>query len=116
MRHARYFRHTSIFYIGWKQLVSSYSWALGIITNPINNYNKSYQSIGSGVIEGLCRSFVKDRMELSGMRWTEIGAEAMLELRSAKVNGVWTEFWDYYIDAKKNELYQNQDTEFENAA
>ena len=74
--------------------------------------------IGSGVIEGLCRSFVKDRMELSGMRWTEIGAEAMLELRSAKVNGVWTEFWNYYIDAKKNELYQNQDTgiEFENAA
>ena len=74
--------------------------------------------IGSGVIEGLCRSFVKDRMELSGMRWTEIGAEAMLELRSAKVNGVWTEFWDYYIDAKKNELYQNQDTsmEFKNAA
>ncbi len=57
-------------------------------------------------------------MELSGMRWTEIGAEAMLELRSAKVNGVWTEFWDYYIDAKKDELYQNQDTsrEFENAA
>jgi len=74
--------------------------------------------IGSGVIEGLCRSFVKDRMELSGMRWTEIGAEAMLELRSAKVNGVWTEFWNYYIDAKKDELYQNQDTgiEFENTA
>ena len=23
--------------------------------------------IGSGVIEGLCRSFVKDRMELSGI-------------------------------------------------
>ncbi len=59
-------------------------------------------------MEGLCRSFVKDRMELSGMRWTEIGAEAMLKLRSAKVNGVWTKFWDYYIDTKKNELYQNQ--------
>ena len=57
-------------------------------------------------------------MELSGIRWTEIGAEAMLELRSAKVNGVQTEFWDYYIDVKKVELYQNQDTsiEFENAA
>ncbi len=35
------------------------------------------------------------------MRWTEIGAEAMLELRPAKVYGVWTEFWDYYIDSKK---------------
>ena len=76
--------------------------------------------IGSGVVEGLCRSFVKDRMELSGMRWTEIGAETMLELRSAKVNGAWNEFWDYYISAKKDELYpsqkQNMSEEDENAA
>jgi hypothetical protein len=74
--------------------------------------------IGSGVVEGLCRSFVKDRMELSGMRWTERGAEAMLELRSAKVNGVWTEFWDSYIDEKKDELYKSQDIsrECKNAA
>ncbi|MBA7528420.1 hypothetical protein ES705_20603 [subsurface metagenome] len=28
--------------------------------------------IGGGVIEGLCRSFVKDRMELSGMRWQRL--------------------------------------------
>ena len=76
--------------------------------------------IGSGVVEGLCRNFVKDRMELSGMRWTEIGAEAMLELRSAKINGVWTEFWDHYIEAKKDNLYpnrnQNMSEEDENAA
>ena len=52
------------------------------------------------------------------MRWTKLGDEAMLELRLAKVNGVWTEFWNYYIDAKKDELYKNQDKgiEFENAA
>ncbi len=74
--------------------------------------------VGSGVVEGLCRSFVKDRMELSGMRWTEIGAEAMLELRSAKVNGVWTGYWDHYIEAKKDNLYssQNMIEEDENAA
>ena len=76
--------------------------------------------IGSGVVEGLCRSFVKDRMELSGMRWIKIGAEAMLELRSAKVNGSWTEFWDHYIEAKKDELYpsqyQNTSKDVENAA
>jgi len=74
--------------------------------------------IGSGVIEGLCRSFVKDRMELSGMRWTEIGAESMLELRSIKVNGVWNEFWDYYAETKNKELYFDQFnfTDLENAA
>jgi len=38
--------------------------------------------IGIGVIEGACRHLTKDRMELSGMRWTVAGAEAMLALRS----------------------------------
>ncbi len=45
--------------------------------------------IGSGVIEGACRHVVKDRMELSGMRWTVDGAQAMLYLRSIYLNGDW---------------------------
>ena len=35
------------------------------------------------------------------MRWTKVGAEARLESSSAKVNVLWTEFWGYYINAKK---------------
>ena len=65
--------------------------------------------IGSGVIEGTCRSFIKDRMELSGMRWTEEGAESMLELRSVKVNGCWNDFWENFISTKRNVIYANQD-------
>ena len=61
--------------------------------------------IGSGVIEGACRSFVKDRMELAGMRWSEIGAEKMLELRSIKVNGKWNNLWQYFIVEEKQRLY-----------
>ena len=61
--------------------------------------------IGSGVIEGTCRSFVKDRMELAGMRWSEIGAEAMLELRSIKVNGKWDNYWGYFVTEEKRRLY-----------
>jgi len=61
--------------------------------------------IGSGVIEGTCRSFVKDRMELAGMRWSEIGAEAMLELRSIKVNGKWDNYWRYFVTEEKRRLY-----------
>jgi hypothetical protein len=34
--------------------------------------------IGTGVVEGACRHVVKDRMEQSGMRWTEAGALAVL--------------------------------------
>jgi len=61
--------------------------------------------IGSGVIEGACRSFVKDRMELAGMRWSEFGAEAMLELRSIKVNNKWDDFWDFFTGKEKQKLY-----------
>lgn len=45
--------------------------------------------IASGVIEGACRHFVKDRMELSGMRWTKPGAENLLGLRAIAENDDW---------------------------
>jgi hypothetical protein len=45
--------------------------------------------IASGVIEGACRHFVKDRFELSGMRWTQAGAENLLHLRAVAENDDW---------------------------
>ena len=51
--------------------------------------------IGSGVIEGACRNLVKDRMEMTGMRWCIKGAEAVLQMRSVDVNGLWKEFWNF---------------------
>ncbi len=53
--------------------------------------------IASGVIEGACRHFVKDRFELSGMRWTQHGAENLLWLRAVAEN----EDWDAYHDFRK---------------
>jgi hypothetical protein len=61
--------------------------------------------IGSGVVEGACKNLVKDRMELSGMRWTIQGAEAMLRLRSIAVNGLSDAFWSFRIDAQREHLY-----------
>ena len=61
--------------------------------------------IGSGVIEGACRHVVKDRMELSGMRWTVDGAQAMLYLRSIYLNGDWKEFDEHRIQTEQNALY-----------
>ena len=43
--------------------------------------------IATGVIEGACRHFIKDRMERSGMRWTRDGAQAMLDVCSEYLNG-----------------------------
>lgn len=62
--------------------------------------------IGSGVIEGACRHVVKDRMELSGMRWTVDGAQAMLHLRSIYLNGDWKEFDEHRIQTEQNTLYR----------
>ena len=62
--------------------------------------------IGSGVIEGACRHVVKDRMELSGMRWTVDGAQAMLYLRSIYLNGDWKEFDEHRIQTEQNTLYR----------
>ena len=38
--------------------------------------------IGSGVIEGTCRSVVTDRLKRAGMRWAERGGQAILNLRT----------------------------------
>jgi hypothetical protein len=48
--------------------------------------------IATGVIEGACRHLVKDRFELSGMRWSVPGAQAMLDLRAVALNGDWDDF------------------------
>src|SRR5215510_11388066 len=42
--------------------------------------------IATGVIEGACRYLVKDRMELTGARWSLEGAEAVLQLRSLRAS------------------------------
>jgi hypothetical protein len=61
--------------------------------------------IGSGVVEGACRHVVKDRMEQSGMRWTVQGAQALLDTRSAYLNGDWDEFMSYRIETEQAQLY-----------
>jgi hypothetical protein len=61
--------------------------------------------IGSGVVEGACRHLVKDRMELTGMRWRTKGAQAMLDLRSVFLNGDWDRFQQHRIEEKTRKLY-----------
>lgn len=61
--------------------------------------------IASGVIEGACRHFVKDRMERSGMRWTIESAQAMLDVRSIYLNGDWDIFMTYRIEQETQRLY-----------
>lgn len=57
-----------------------------------NEYLRQGYPIGSGVVEGACRHLVKDRMELTGMRWRVAGAQAILKLRAVSLNGDWEQF------------------------
>jgi hypothetical protein len=61
--------------------------------------------IGSGVAEGACRHVVKDRLELTGMRWTEAGAQSMLHLRALYLNGDWDAYLGYHIEKEQTALY-----------
>jgi hypothetical protein len=61
--------------------------------------------IASGVIEGACRHFVKDRCELSGMRWSQFGAEGLLRMRAVSENGDWDEYHAYRKKQRHLRLY-----------
>lgn len=64
--------------------------------------------IGSGVAEGACRHVVKDRMELTGMRWTVAGAQSLLHLRTIYLNGDWDPFVEHYIAAEQSRVYRQK--------
>jgi hypothetical protein len=52
--------------------------------------------IATGVIEGACRYLIKDRMDITGARWSLEGAEAVLRLRSLLVSGDWNDYWRFH--------------------
>lgn len=52
--------------------------------------------IATGVIEGACRYLVKDRMDITGARWTVAGAEAVLRLRALRASGDFEEYWAFH--------------------
>jgi hypothetical protein len=64
--------------------------------------------IASGVIEGACRHYVKDRLERAGMHWTRAGAQAMLDVRSEFLNGDWEAFHQFRIDRETERLYPHR--------
>lgn len=52
--------------------------------------------IATGVIEGACRHLVKDRMDVTGARWSLAGAEAVLRLRALRSSGDFDEYWQFH--------------------
>jgi hypothetical protein len=61
--------------------------------------------IASGPVEGACKNLIKDRMERSGMRWTEQMAEAIVQLRAIYLSGDFDAYWEFHIDQDQRRLY-----------
>jgi hypothetical protein len=62
----------------------------------VNSYRMDYKRyrqqglmIGSGAIEAAHRTLVQQRMKLSGQRWSDQGANNLLNLRVCKMSGKW---------------------------
>jgi hypothetical protein len=66
--------------------------------------------IGSGVIEGACRNLINDRLELTGMSWTLLGAESVMRLGAVHINKDWDSFWTHRRRAERLRLYGIEDT------
>jgi hypothetical protein len=61
--------------------------------------------IASGSVEGACKHLIKDRMERSGMRWTEQMAEAIVQLRAVYLSSDFDQYWQFHIDEDQKRLY-----------
>jgi hypothetical protein len=61
--------------------------------------------IGTGVVEGACGHLVKDRMQQAGMRWTQPGAQALLDLRAVRLNEDWDAYWQFHRRRQHARLY-----------
>lgn len=52
--------------------------------------------IATGVIEGGCKYLVNDRLDVTGARWSLIGAEAILRLRAIHISDDFDEYWTFH--------------------
>ena len=60
--------------------------------------------IATGIIEGAARFLIKDRMDITGARWSTPGAQAVLRLRAVIANGDFDQYWQYH---QQQELRRN---------
>jgi hypothetical protein len=64
--------------------------------------------IATGVIEGACRHLVKDRMEVTGARWSLVGAEAVLRLRALRCSGDFDNYWSFHEACEYKRTHENR--------
>ena len=64
-----------------------------------HEYKRLNLPIGSGITEAACKTVVTQRLKLSGMRWTQQGAQAILNLRVVLLSGIWQTLYRKLVEA-----------------
>jgi hypothetical protein len=64
--------------------------------------------IATGIIEGACRHLVKDRLDITGARWSLPGAEAVLKLRALISNGDFDTYFTWHLRQEHNRIHQSR--------
>ncbi len=64
--------------------------------------------IATGVIEGACRHLVKDRMDITGARWSMQGAEAVLKLRAVRSSNNFDEYFAWHLDQEQRRIHKSR--------
>jgi hypothetical protein len=64
--------------------------------------------IATGVIEGAVRHVIRDRMDVTGARWSVDGAEAVLKLRAVCTNGDWDEYWRHHLAEERKRVHESR--------
>ena len=83
------------------------------LTNKADHLNypttlKAGWPIATGVIEGACRHLVKDRMDITGARWSTQGAEAVLKLRAVRANHDFDQYWRYHLERERQRVHESR--------
>jgi len=91
-----------------KRVLTPFYWYL-----RYNEYLEQGMPIATGVIIGHCRHLIKDRMDITGARWSLSGTEAVLKLRERWVSDDFDDYWNFH---EQQEFYRNHFSQYFNPA
>lgn len=63
-----------------------------------DQYKAAHIPLGSGITEAACKTVFTQRLKLSGMRWSEEGAQRILTLRTTLLSKHWDHTYQKYLD------------------
>ena len=64
--------------------------------------------VATGAIEGSVRYLVKDRMAVTGARWSVDGAEVVLKLRALRKNGDWDRYLSFHLAQERKRVHESR--------